>query len=133
MKANPRAEFSGIVTQGRDFDRLEITKVPSGLRISLTTHTSTSGFFNPADAPAIALAILDAAHPPFEAPAKVHEAILALEVHEEGRAERAKAEALTKRRDALADEFTSVPGYSGQLPYTQKLIDRIIELEQAAS
>ncbi|MDQ0854803.1 hypothetical protein QFZ79_002914 [Arthrobacter sp. V4I6] len=34
-----------------------------------------------------------------------------------------------KRRDELADEFTAVNRYSGQLPYTQKLIDRIVELE----
>lgn len=37
-----------------------------------------------------------------------------------------------KRRDELASEFTSVNSYNGQLPYTQKLIDRIIELEEAA-
>lgn len=33
------------------------------------------------------------------------------------------------RRDELATEFTAVNSYNGQLPYTQKLIDRIIELE----
>jgi len=38
-------------------------------------------------------------------------------------------EALNRRRDELAGEFTSVRTYGGQLPYTQKLIDRIIELE----
>ena len=37
-----------------------------------------------------------------------------------------------KRRDELASEFTAVNSYNGQLPYTQKLIDRIISLEEAA-
>lgn len=37
-----------------------------------------------------------------------------------------------RRRDELASEFTAVNSYNGQLPYTQKLIDRIIELENAA-
>lgn len=37
------------------------------------------------------------------------------------------------RRDELAAEFTAVNSYNGQLPYTQKLIDRIIELERTAS
>jgi len=39
------------------------------------------------------------------------------------------AEKIRVRRDELAAEFTAVNSYSGQLPYTQKLIDRIIELE----
>lgn len=37
--------------------------------------------------------------------------------------------AVAKRRDELAAEFTAVNSYNGQLPYTQKLIDRIVELE----
>ncbi|MDQ0241240.1 hypothetical protein [Arthrobacter bambusae] len=37
-----------------------------------------------------------------------------------------------ERRDELASEFTAAGSYGGQLPYTQKLIDRIIDLEQAA-
>jgi len=37
-----------------------------------------------------------------------------------------------KRRDELAAEFTAVNSYDAQLPYTQKLIDRIISLEGAA-
>ena len=41
-------------------------------------------------------------------------------------------DAITRRRDELASEFTAVNSYSGQLPYTQKLIDRIIELESNA-
>lgn len=36
-----------------------------------------------------------------------------------------------KRRDELAQEFTAVNSYGGQLPYTQNLINRIIELEGA--
>lgn len=40
--------------------------------------------------------------------------------------------AWNKRRDELAAEFTAVNSYSGQLPYTQDLINRIIELEGAA-
>jgi len=39
------------------------------------------------------------------------------------------AEKLRARLDELAAEFTAVNSYSGQMPYTQKLIDRIIELE----
>lgn len=35
-----------------------------------------------------------------------------------------------QRRDELAAEFTAVNSYGGLLPYTQKLIDRIIELER---
>lgn len=35
-----------------------------------------------------------------------------------------------KRRDEVAGEFSAVKTYGGQLPYTQKLIDRIIDLEQ---
>jgi len=41
-------------------------------------------------------------------------------------------EQLRTRRDELAAEFTAVNSYSGQLPYTQNLIDRIIELEKKA-
>lgn len=48
-------------------------------------------------------------------------------------AKEAKAKvARDKRRDELASEFTAVNSYSGQLPYTQNLINRIIELEDAA-
>lgn len=48
------------------------------------------------------------------------------------RASRKEVEALARRRDELASEFTAVNSYNGQLPYTQKLIDRIISLEEAA-
>lgn len=41
----------------------------------------------------------------------------------------AAAAAVAKRRDELAAEFTAVNSYNGQLPYTQKLIDRIVALE----
>lgn len=41
--------------------------------------------------------------------------------------------AVMRRRDELAAEFTAVQSYGGQLPYTQKLIDRIIELEKKAN
>jgi hypothetical protein len=37
-----------------------------------------------------------------------------------------------RRRDELASEFTAVNSYNGQLPYTQALINRIIDLESAA-
>lgn len=40
--------------------------------------------------------------------------------------------AVSRRRDELAAEFTAVKSYGAQLPYTQKLIDRIIELEGQA-
>lgn len=38
---------------------------------------------------------------------------------------------INRRRDELASEFTAVNSFSGQLPYTQNLINRIIELELA--
>jgi hypothetical protein len=44
----------------------------------------------------------------------------------------AKDAARNKRRDELASEFTAVNSYNGQLPYTQALINRIIDLESAA-
>lgn len=44
-----------------------------------------------------------------------------------------QAAAARTRRDELAAEFTAVNSYSAQLPYTQKLIDRIIDLERKAS
>lgn len=49
------------------------------------------------------------------------------------RAKEAKADAaLNRRRNELASEFTAVNSYGGQLPYTQNLINRIIELEGAS-
>lgn len=41
-------------------------------------------------------------------------------------------EALNRRRNELSAEFTAVNSFGGQLPYTQNLINRIIELEEAA-
>ncbi len=43
-----------------------------------------------------------------------------------------EAKRVSERRDELAAEFTAVNSYGGQLPYTQKLIDRIITLEEAS-
>lgn len=53
-----------------------------------------------------------------------------LEMEEVAAARSQEAAERARRRDELASEFTAVNSYSGQLPYTQKLIDRIIELEK---
>lgn len=54
---------------------------------------------------------------------------LAMAEWREAKDAREKNAARDKRRDELASEFTAVNSYNGQLPYTQKLIDRIIDLE----
>ena len=54
-----------------------------------------------------------------------------LEARDAIRIEREAEAAQDRRRDELAQEFTAVNSYAGQLPYTQNLINRIIELEGA--
>jgi len=51
----------------------------------------------------------------------------------EAKQEAEKNAARDKRRDELAAEFTAVNSYNGQLPYTQNLINRIIDLEAASN
>ncbi len=55
------------------------------------------------------------------------------EASELAKKEAEKNAARDKRRDELAAEFTAVNSYSGQLPYTQNLINRIIDLEAASN
>lgn len=58
---------------------LDVHLVPAGLRLTLTTHTAISGWFDPEQAAAIAHAILIKAYE--SAPSGVARAILALEEH----------------------------------------------------
>lgn len=122
--------FTGNNRNSDDPDLLEITKVPAGVRITLSTHISTSGFFDPDAAPGIALAILRAAG--FEPGMLDHEGIAVhhlLALAEENAAAK-QAAALVKRRDELAREFAAGGGlYHSCKESLQKAIDRIIELE----
>jgi hypothetical protein len=125
-------EFTGNNRDFNDPDKLAIARVPAGLRISLSTHTATSGFFDPADAPAIALAILEASG----VEPRIHgEGPLGSEqvnVAAEHLKRFVQGERAMKRRDELAREFAAGGGYYQSCKESlQKAIDRIIELERA--
>lgn len=108
---------------------------------------STYREFTPADAPALALAILEAAgvEPLSEHYGANNDPSAALshashflakhaELTQAAAKEAADREALEKRRDALAIQFgSSNLGYKDTFESTQRAIDRVIELEDQAS
>jgi len=102
--------------------------------------------FDPADAPAIALAVLEAAGVNAHYVSSYHtgspealshaaeilrEFIARAEAHAAAAAEEA---AMGKRRDELVREFSEFPSttYASLGSFTQRTIDRIIELEERA-
>lgn len=95
---------------------------------------SFAAYIPNAEAPAVALAILTAAGWPETDRASITHQILGdlgRVVEITGQAA-AKAE-LTRRRDELANEFTAVSTYNGQLPYVKNMLDRIIQLQDEAT
>lgn len=123
-------QFNQQHSDNGNTSHLDICKVPAGVRVTVTTRggvtpsevSTLSGWFDPAQAPGIALAILEAAGWPGEYPGGVSHQILAdlrrvIEITDQQAKEAAQKEALEAEATMLYRAMREVDGHPWKLTF----------------